>query len=53
MVAQPDTYSSAVALRDLHGTWAWVVVLANGVVGTWTLAAHWIAALRVLSLIHI
>ena len=27
-------------LRDLHATFAWVVVAANAVVGCWALAAH-------------
>jgi hypothetical protein len=27
-------------LRDAHLWWAWVVVVGNGVVGLWALAAH-------------
>ncbi|MEZ5138724.1 MAG: hypothetical protein R2702_14090 [Acidimicrobiales bacterium] len=27
-------------VRDVHGVWAWVVVVANGLVGLWALAAH-------------
>lgn len=33
-------------LRDLHTDWAWVVIVANGVVGLWSLGAHWLAPLR-------
>ena len=33
-------------LGDLHEGGAWVVVLANGAVGLWALAAHRYAALR-------
>ena len=33
-------------LGDLHEGWAWVVVLANGAVGIWALAAHRLVALR-------
>ena len=34
------------AIHDLHANWAWVVIFANGLAGAWTLAAHWIAPLR-------
>ena len=34
------------ALRDLHVGWAWVVVIANALAGTWALGAHWIEPLR-------
>jgi len=30
-----------VTLRQLHADFAWVVVVANAVVGAWALAAHW------------
>lgn len=33
-------------LRDLHEGLAPVVVVANGAVGLWALAAHWLEALR-------
>lgn len=33
-------------LRDAHVLWAWVVVVANGLAGAWSLAAHWSAGLR-------
>jgi hypothetical protein len=34
-----------VTLLDLHQWWAWPVVVGNGVVGAWALAAHrWPAA---------
>jgi hypothetical protein len=35
-----------VSLRDVHVWWAWVVIVANGVVGLWALGAHWRPALR-------
>lgn len=28
-------------LRDLHGDFAWFVVVANAAVGVWALVAHW------------
>ncbi len=33
-------------LRSIHETWAWVVIISNGVAGMWALAAHWLPALR-------
>ncbi len=27
-------------LRDLHASWAWFVVIGNGLAGLWALAAH-------------
>jgi hypothetical protein len=35
-----------VSLRQLHADFAWVVVLANAVVGAWALAAHYREDLR-------
>ncbi|MFA5565714.1 MAG: hypothetical protein WC184_06460 [Acidimicrobiia bacterium] len=34
------------SLRELHGIWAWVVVLSNAAAGVWALGAHWVPALR-------
>ncbi|MFZ6004870.1 MAG: hypothetical protein ACOYXM_13165 [Actinomycetota bacterium] len=34
-------------LRDAHADMAWVVVVANGAVGLWALAAHYREQLRV------
>lgn len=34
------------ALRDVHGTFAWVVVGLNAAAGAWALAAHRVEALR-------
>lgn len=31
----------AVTLLEFHRGWAWVMVVANGAVGLWALAAHW------------
>ena len=33
-------------LYDLHVAGAWVVIVANAVVGLWALGAHWLPALR-------
>ena len=33
-------------VADLHTTLAWVVVFANGLVGLWCLAAHWLEPAR-------
>lgn len=33
-------------LLDVHESFAWFVVVANGLVGGWFLAANWIEALR-------
>lgn len=33
-------------LRQVHADFAWIVVLANAVVGTWALAAHYQERLR-------
>jgi hypothetical protein len=35
-----------VTLRDLHESWAWFVVIGNGLAGVWALGAHWVAGLR-------
>jgi hypothetical protein len=40
----------AVALRDIHVNWAWVVIFSNGMAGLWALAAHWAAPLRLRAL---
>ena len=34
------------SLRDLHVTIGWVMTVANGLVGAWALAAHWLPPLR-------
>ncbi|MDH3705125.1 MAG: hypothetical protein OES57_03620 [Acidimicrobiia bacterium] len=33
-------------MRDLHATFAWVVVISNGIAGVWALGAHWLEPLR-------
>jgi hypothetical protein len=35
-----------VTLRDLHVGWAWMMIIANGLAGAWSLAAHRWPALR-------
>ena len=30
----------------IHTWWAWVMVIANGLVGLWALGAHWLPPLR-------
>ena len=34
------------ALLDVHKTWAWVVIIGNGLAGLWALVAHWQPSLR-------
>jgi hypothetical protein len=34
-------------ILEVHDQWSWVVVVGNGLAGTWCLAAHWTPALRV------
>jgi hypothetical protein len=34
------------SLLDVHRTWAWVVVIGNGLAGAWALGAHWLPWLR-------
>lgn len=38
------------SLWDIHANWAWFAVLGNGFAGAWSLAAHWVAPLRVRAL---
>lgn len=33
-------------LLDLHQSFAWFVIIGNGLAGVWALAAHWLRALR-------
>ncbi|MFZ1490987.1 MAG: hypothetical protein WAS51_13685 [Ilumatobacteraceae bacterium] len=37
---------SALAMLDLHSSWAWFVVISNGLAGLWALAAHRFRSLR-------
>ncbi|HEX9549370.1 MAG TPA: hypothetical protein VF942_18655 [Acidimicrobiales bacterium] len=34
------------SLLDVHRTWAWVLVISNGLAGAWALGAHWLPWLR-------
>lgn len=34
------------ALADVHDALAWFLIVSNGVVGAWALAAQWVEALR-------
>ena len=36
----------ALMVRDIHTSWAWVVIIGNALAGLWALAAHKIHALR-------
>ena len=36
----------ASSLLDFHTSWAWIVIIANGLAGIWALAAHKITPLR-------
>ena len=42
--------SGLLTVRDIHPTWAWVVVVGNGLAGCWALAANWWQPLRVRAL---
>jgi hypothetical protein len=39
-----------VSFLAIHGWWAWLMVIANAIAGTWALAAHWRPDLRVRAL---
>lgn len=41
-----DRQRRRLSLRDVHVVWAWVVIVANGLAGVWTLAAGRLEALR-------
>jgi hypothetical protein len=34
------------SLLAIHRTWAWVVIIGNGLAGAWALGANWLDALR-------
>lgn len=34
-------------LTDLHGAFAWFVIISNAIAGGWATAAHWLEQLRV------
>lgn len=36
----------ALLVKDLHESWAWVVVIGNALAGLWSLAAHRLPRLR-------
>ena len=38
--------SGLTTVRSIHETWAWVVVISNGLAGLWALAANWVPAVR-------
>lgn len=38
--------SNGAALLDFHKSWAWFVIVGNGLAGLWCLGAHWVPALR-------
>ena len=37
---------NAQTLYNLHNNWAWVVIIANGLAGIWSLTAHKLVSLR-------
>ncbi|MFN8018816.1 MAG: hypothetical protein U0P45_11915 [Acidimicrobiales bacterium] len=39
-VVAARTLGASQAVLDLHAAWAWVVIVTNGLVGAWALAAH-------------
>jgi hypothetical protein len=34
------------SLLDVHRSWAWVVIIGNGLAGAWSLAAYYLPAVR-------
>ncbi len=38
--------SNALMLVDLHKSWAWFVIISNGLAGLWALGAHKVESLR-------
>lgn len=36
----------ALLVKDLHESWAWVVIIGNALAGLWALAAHKVPSLR-------
>jgi len=34
------------SLLDIHRSWAWVVIIGNGLAGVWALAAYYLPAVR-------
>ena len=36
----------ALLLKDIHESWAWVVIIGNALAGAWALAAHRLTQLR-------
>ena len=38
--------STGLALLDFHKTWAWFVIVGNGLAGIWALGANYLPALR-------
>jgi hypothetical protein len=37
---------NALMLADLHTSWAWYMIIANGLAGVWALGAHRVPSLR-------
>jgi hypothetical protein len=37
---------NALMLSDLHTSWAWYMIIANGLAGVWSLGAHRVPSLR-------
>ncbi|MCX6532852.1 MAG: hypothetical protein NTW34_01460 [Actinobacteria bacterium] len=37
---------NALMLVDLHNSWAWFVIISNGLAGAWALGAHKLESLR-------
>ena len=36
----------ALLVKDIHESWAWVVIIGNALAGLWALAAHKVSSLR-------
>lgn len=47
---RPSPVLAELWLLELHESWAWFVIIGNGLAGLWALAAHWIEPLRIKAL---
>jgi hypothetical protein len=45
-VFAPVLASLLASVRGIHKAWAWVWIIGNGMAGVWSIAAHFVTALR-------
>lgn len=46
VAAVTSDYGGVQLLLDLHESFAWFVIIGNGLAGLWALSAHWVRPLR-------